>query len=158
MTRSQTHLSTSALVAAMAATTIGVGCASTRPDMKPAAPREERVEPLKLQASQRIASEPADVMVLARLSRDEDNRSITLEWWTEDGVGGSHRTSLDGDQAPRHIQCWARNLPAGQYTVTATLTRAHGREIRQSTTLLVVGEGGAAATAMAVGLDRTGGR
>src|SRR5262245_25965597 len=78
--------------------------------------------PLAMELSGYLASEPAEIVVFVRMSPDARNRSLTIEWWSQDGVGGSHLISLDGDRAAARYDYPIKNIAAGEYTVSAVLT------------------------------------
>src|SRR4051812_35982622 len=54
---------------------------------------------LKLELSAYFVNEPAQIEARIRVEPDARSRSVTIEWWTEDGVGGSHFVALEGDQS-----------------------------------------------------------
>jgi len=97
--------------------------------------------PLTLSVSTHLASEPAQVVVRTRIEPDAGNRALRIEWWNTDGVGGSHVLSLEGDRAPRRYDCAIKNMAAGEYVVTAILTRQDGNNVLRRTMVTVIGEG-----------------
>ena len=141
------------LIVAFALT--GTGCASAPPTSTPPRPRHllgldlgstlsrraTTHQELSLNASAHVASEPAQIHVRTRLEPDARNRSLTIEWWSTDGVGGSHSIALEGDQAPIRHDCVIKALRSGKYELTAVLVRADGTQVRRSTRVIVLGEG-----------------
>jgi hypothetical protein len=100
-----------------------------------------RRAPLTITTSAHVVFEPAQVVVTARVEPDARNRQLTIEWWTDEGAGGSHSISLEGDNAAIRHGCTINRLVAGEYLVAAVLTRNDGTKVRQSTKLIVAGEG-----------------
>ena len=126
------------LIVALALT--GTACASARPTSA-LSRRTSTHQELSLNASAHVASEPAQIRVRTRLEPDTRNRSLTIEWWSTDGVGGSHSIALEGDQAPAAHDCVIKALGSGEYELTAVLVRADGTQVRRSTRVIIVGEG-----------------
>ena len=134
---------------------MGTGCASARvmgsvsspsADLTVSSPLPSsmapvRGDPVTIATSTRVAFEPAHVVVTTRVVRDERNRLLTIEWWTPEGIGGSHGISLEGGRAAIRHGHAIKGLGAGEYMVTAVLMRSDGTEIRRSTHVMVVGEG-----------------
>jgi hypothetical protein len=98
--------------------------------------------PLRLAVSAYIAAAPGQITVYTRAEPDERSRSLTIEWWSAEGVGGSHAISLNGEFSPARHDYAIKRLVAGQYVVSAVLTRNDGTQLRRETNVLVVGEGG----------------
>ena len=98
--------------------------------------------PLTVTLSAHIAPEPAQVVVRTRIEPDDRNRGLLIQWWNEDGIGGSHAISLDGHRAPLRHDCAIKSMTAGEYLVTATLTRMDGQQVLRATRIIVVPEGG----------------
>ena len=84
-----------------------------------------------------MAGDGASVRV--RVEPSVLSRSVELSWWSDEGVGGSHLITLDGDQAARRYDMPIKRLDPGHYEVTAVLLRADGTRIRRATTILVIG-------------------
>jgi hypothetical protein len=83
---------------------------------------------------------PAVVQVRASIESDRDNRLLVItaespEFYT------SSEVSLDGQQAPPISVVEFRNLPPGQYDVTATLLGTGGKRASE-VRLVIVAEGG----------------
>jgi len=87
----------------------------------------------------RIAMAGAAASVRVLVDRSVLSRSVELSWWSDDGIGGSHLITLDGDRSARRYDMPIRRLDPGHYEVTAVLLRADGTRIRRSTTILVLG-------------------
>ena len=95
--------------------------------------------PLTIAVTPQVASERALVVVRARVEPDPRSRMLTIEWWSDEGVGGSHMISLEGDRAPTRHDYEIKRVGAGDYVVSATLARNDGTQIRRSTALVVTG-------------------
>ena len=99
-------------------------------------------EPLAINLSHHVASEPAQVTAHVRVEPDTRSRTLTIEWWAfDDLVGGSHLISLEGDRSAIHYYYPIKRMEAGEYVVTAVLTRDDGTQERRQTKLIVSGEG-----------------
>lgn len=85
---------------------------------------------LKMDLSAYLVNEPAMVDVRMRVEPDQRSRSLTVEWWTPDGTGGSHLISLEGERAPVRFTYPIKRMTEGQYTVTAVLRRNDGTEVQ----------------------------
>jgi hypothetical protein len=96
----------------------------------------------QLAVSAYIAAAPGQVTVYTRAEPDHRSRTLTIEWWSTDGVGGSHQISLEGELSPARHDYAIKRLAEGTYQVSAVLTRNDGTQLRKETTVLVVGEGG----------------
>jgi hypothetical protein len=111
----------------------------------PAAPptsRERRTEPLEIDVYPRIASEHSDAWVRLRIEPDARSRTVDLEWFSADGGGGAHLITLEGERAAVRHQFPIKRLVAGEYEVTAVLTRNDGTTVKRTATVLVVGPEG----------------
>jgi hypothetical protein len=109
---------------------------------------------LSVAVSTHLASEPAQVIVRTRIEPDVRNRTLTIDWWSADGIGGSHSVSLDGNRAAIRHDCAMRRMAAGEYVVTATLTRSDGKQVLRTTRVVVIGEGDTFDADMYARLDR----
>jgi len=71
--------------------------------------------------------EPADALVQVSVERDAENRLLTV---TGDSGEFSWRSDrpLDGESGPRTSAFRCRDLPAGEYEVTAQIFGRDGRE------------------------------
>ncbi len=99
-------------------------------------------EPLAINLSHHVASEPAQVTAHVRVEPDTRSRFLTIEWWAfDDLVGGSHPISLEGDRSAIHHYYPIKRIEAGEYVVTALLTRADGTQVKRQTKMIVAGEG-----------------
>lgn len=74
---------------------------------------------------------PTDLVVQAFIERDSRNRAVSF---TVDSPAfyGRSTADLDGEQSPRTMQVRFRQVPAGEYQVQVTLTRADGESTRES--------------------------
>lgn len=97
---------------------------------------------LRLDLSAYYVNEPAQIDARMRVQPDARSRSLTIEWWTEDGVGGSHLISLDGDQSAATFRYPISRMTEGEYMVTAVLQRNDGSTVRLQRRVLVIGEHG----------------
>jgi hypothetical protein len=99
-------------------------------------------DPLTISVSHHVINEPAQVIAFVRVEPDARSRSLTIEWWTmDDLVGGSHLIALEGDRSAAHYSYPIRWMEAGEYDVTAVLTRDDGTQVRRQTKVIVTGEG-----------------
>jgi hypothetical protein len=103
---------------------------------------EKKPQPLSLSLSSHMLAEPAQVSVHMRVEPDARSRSLLVQWWTPDGVGGSSLIELDGDRAAIRHTYPIRRIEAGQYTVTAILIRDDGSQVRKQQMMTVVPNGG----------------
>lgn len=94
-----------------------------------AQPKQPDDQALRMDLSDYLVNEPAMIDVRMRVEPDERSRSLTVEWWTPDGVGGSHLISLEGERAPIRYTYPIRRMSEGQYAVTAVLRRSDGTEV-----------------------------
>jgi hypothetical protein len=78
-------------------------------------------QPLTLALSSAHAFAPATVRIRARVEPNADNRVLTI---VADGPDFYRRSDvpLDGEEAPRTFELWFKDLPAGDYEVSAILT------------------------------------
>ena len=106
------------------------------------APRQRRAEPLEIDVYPRIASANSDAWVRLRIEPDPRSRSVDLEWFSADGGGGAHLITLEGERAAVRHQFPIKRLAAGEYEVTAVLTRNDGTTVRRTATVVVVGPEG----------------
>ncbi len=73
-----------------------------------------------------VAPAPAQLQVLATIEAHIDNRELEVVAQSPTFYRSSTIT-LDGDRAPRLNEFRFRNLPSGQYEVTAILIGSQGR-------------------------------
>ena len=108
---------------------------------------------LTMSLSANLAPEPGQVSVRMRVEPDARSRQLSVEWWTQDGVGGSHIITLEGDRAATRHEYPIKQIEEGEYIVTAVLLRDDGSEVKRTARLMVVGENG---RIMATGVGRAG--
>ena len=97
--------------------------------------------PLTLTLSAHIAPAPAQVTARINVERDSRSRSLTVEWWSDDGGAGSHQVNLDGDRAAARQDFAIKRMEPGDYVVSVILVRDDGSVVRKEANLIVVGEG-----------------
>jgi len=102
----------------------------------------ENADPLQLDVYPRITSAQSDAWIRLRVEPDARSRSIELEWFSADGGGGAHLITLEGERAAVRHQFPNKRLAAGEYEVTAVLTRNDGTRVKRTATVLVVGPAG----------------
>lgn len=95
---------------------------------------------LTLDVSAYYATEPAEIEARVRIQPDPRSRAVTIEWWSDDGAGGSHLISLDGDQSARVFRYPIKRMAEGAYRVAAVLVRKDGSSVRRERRVLVIGE------------------
>ena len=83
---------------------------------------------------------PATVRIRARIEPNADNRVLTI---VADGPNfyRSSDVPLDGEEAPRTVELWFKDVPAGDYEVSANLTTTSDRQrvtARSSMTVLSI--------------------
>jgi hypothetical protein len=84
-------------------------------------------EPLSIQVSPAISLAPANLVIRARLEPDADNRA--MEVVVESGeFYRSSAIQLDGDRAPRTTTFEFRNVPPGEYEVSALVIGTDGQQ------------------------------
>jgi hypothetical protein len=121
-----------------------VASASTTAATSAAVPgsRSRHADPLEIDVYPRITSAQSDAWVRLRIEPDARSRSVDLEWFSADGGGGAHLITLEGERAAVRHQFPIKRLAAGEYEVTAVLTRNDGTTVTRSATVLVVGPEG----------------
>jgi hypothetical protein len=102
---------------------------------------EKKPQPLTLSLSSQMVAEPAQVSVHMRVEPDTRSRSLLVQWWTLDGVGGSSLIELDGERAAVRHTYPIRRMEAGEYMVTAVLIRNDGSQVRKQLMMTVVPNG-----------------
>lgn len=106
-----------------------------------AGPLAERVEeaPLTIDVTPSVIMSPGTVRLVAMVARHPEN--VRVELAADSGsYFRSSTIELDGAEAPRtHVMLFKR-LPAGDYKVSALLTRSDGSEILHEVDLMVIGE------------------
>lgn len=97
-------------------------------------------DPISLSLSSHVTNEPGAVLVTVVVQPHRDNRALVVE-----GESGSFyrlsEVSLEGEGAPRVHRIHLQNLPAGDYTVTATLRASDTTRAKRQQELMVVGGG-----------------
>jgi hypothetical protein len=106
------------------------------------ASRLRHAEPLEIDVYPRIASAHSDAWVRLRIEPDPRSRSVDLELFSADGDRGAHHITLEGERAAVRHQFPIKRLAAGEYEVTAILTRNDGTTVKRTAKVLVVGPEG----------------
>jgi hypothetical protein len=95
---------------------------------------------LNLRASPSISYAPSQVRITAGVVPDADNRRLTIEAESESYFRSSD-FGLEGENAPRTHFVEYRQLPAGEYRVTARLVGTRGQVAYVETTVTVYESG-----------------
>src|SRR5262245_22900291 len=98
-------------------------------------------EKLSLRVTPNVSSAPSTVIVKATIAKNTDNRWLHIEAES----GAFYRSStiqLDGDKAPMVTEVFLKNLPGGEYTVSAVLRNNMGEETVVRRTALVLSKFG----------------
>lgn len=125
-TRAITTILGAGLVAAL--TALGL----TAADAQPVA-----TEKLSLWVTPSVSSAPSNLTVKATIAKDRANRWLSIAAES----GSFYRSSeiqLDGDKAPTVTEIRLRNLPSGEYAVTAVLRNNLGEETKVQRSALVL--------------------
>jgi hypothetical protein len=93
---------------------------------------------LTLTVSPRVMTAESDVWVRVLVARDARSRALDIAWWSDEGGGGAHLITLEGDRAARYHQFRIVRLEPGAYEVAATLTRSDGTHVRRTLQVFVV--------------------
>lgn len=81
--------------------------------------------------------EPATLRVTVRIARNPENRSLEIQL---DGNDYFSSSMFEQDSnSPVTLQFERSGVPAGQYTATAILTRAGGRQVQAKAQAMVLG-------------------
>jgi hypothetical protein len=96
-------------------------------------------EPLAVRVYPTVAAAQSDAWVNVRVERDRRSVSLVIAWQSEEGGGGSHLITLEGANAAVRHQYPIRGLDAGDYRITAVLTREDGTSVERTTRLVVTG-------------------
>jgi len=123
------------LLALLLALSIGVASAAAA-----GGPPAKRA-PLTLKLSTNLAPAPGQVTARIAVEPDPLSRKLIVEWYQEDGAGGSHEVSLDGERAAVRQDFSMKRLEAGEYVVRVMVQRADGSSVSKTANLIVVGEG-----------------
>jgi hypothetical protein len=89
--------------------------------------------------SPRAAHAPAWLVVRTSVEVDADNRALEVSA-ESDSYFRSSRVPLDGSRAPRFNEFIFRDLPVGEFQVTATLIGTRGQRAVQSRWFIVAGQ------------------
>ena len=95
-------------------------------------------EPLTMRVSPVIAPEPAVLRVIAVVETDDRNRSLEIIAKSDDFFRSS-QIQLDGQNARRVSDFEFRDVPRGNYEVTAILAGTGGRRAAVTRSVIVVG-------------------
>jgi hypothetical protein len=93
---------------------------------------------VELTVHKRTLPAPADVMVTVRVPADADNRSLTIQADSGEYLRSS-TIELDGEYEAYAHQFWLKNLPEGEYVLTAQVRGTNGVRAKAALTLSVVG-------------------
>ena len=98
-------------------------------------------EKISLRVTPSISQAPAYVRVIAQIQRDPANRRLEI---TADSVDfyRSSTINLEGAEAPRVTEFQLKNLPRGEYTISAVVIDDLGRRSVAQRSVLVVAAGG----------------
>ena len=96
-------------------------------------------DPLAVRVYPAIATAQSDAWVNVRVEPDRRSVSLMIAWLSDEGGGGSHLITLEGANAAVRHQYPIRGLDAGDYQITAVLTRQDGTRVQRTTRLLVTG-------------------
>jgi hypothetical protein len=94
-------------------------------------------EKLTLWVTPSVSSAPTNLTVKATIAKDRANRWLSIAAES----GSFYRSSeiqLDGDKAPAVTEIRLRNLPSGEYAITAVLRNNLGGETRVQRSALVL--------------------
>ena len=94
-------------------------------------------EPLTVRVSPAVAAEPAVLKVVAVVELDDRNRFLEITAQSDNYLRRS-QIQIEGQDAPRVWDVEFRDVPRGQYQVTATLTGTGGRRAAVSRVVMVV--------------------
>ncbi len=92
---------------------------------------------LSLRVTPNVSSAPSTVIVKATVAKNSENRWLHIE--AESGMFyRSSAIQLDGDNAPLVSEIHLKNLPGGEYTVTAVLldNMGHGTVVHRTALVL----------------------
>jgi hypothetical protein len=98
-------------------------------------------EKLSLRVTPNVSSAPSTVIVKATVAKNSGNRWLHIEAES----GAFYRSSaiqLEGDNAPVVTEIHLKNLPGGEYTVSAVLRDTMGQETVVRRTALVLSKFG----------------
>jgi hypothetical protein len=93
--------------------------------------------PLRLQVSPRNSFAPSYLQVLVRVEPDEANRSLTIAADSE-GYYRSSEIPLEGERGPRSVLLSFREVPEGEYHVSAAVFDSRGSQRARAQQQVVV--------------------
>jgi hypothetical protein len=96
-------------------------------------------DPLNVRVYPAITPARSEAWVNVRVEPDDRSLSLVIAWLSDDGTGGSHLITLEGANAAVRHQYPLRGLDAGEYEVTAQLTRRDGTTVLRTARLIVTG-------------------
>ena len=92
---------------------------------------------LSLRVTPSVSHAPAYVRVIAQVERDAANRTLEITADSNEFYRSS-TINLEGDQAPRTTQLDLKNLPRGEYTISAVLVDNMGHRSLVQRSVLVI--------------------
>src|SRR5262245_32487893 len=84
-----------------------------------------------------MARQPASVRIVATVEPDERNRTLAITFESA-GYTTASEMQLDGANARRVWETQIRDVPHGDYNVTATVTGTDGRRARASRVVVIM--------------------
>jgi hypothetical protein len=100
-------------------------------------PTIEAGAPLAVDVYPRMVFAGSMAWIRLRIEPDPRSRSVSIEWVSDTGAGGSHLIDLDGDAAPIRVEFPLKRVESGAYEISATLLRSDGTRVTRATTLTV---------------------
>jgi hypothetical protein len=94
-------------------------------------------ESVRIQIPGRYYSEPASVNIMVAVQPNQQNRLLRVEA-DGDNFFRSSDIELNGEEGGKYHTMWFKNLPAGQYTVRATVLSGSGEVAQAQAPLLVI--------------------
>ncbi|HSK08633.1 MAG TPA: hypothetical protein VK911_03590 [Vicinamibacterales bacterium] len=95
-------------------------------------------QPVEVRVNPAVSLAPATVVLTILVEPDERNRLLTVVADSGDFYRSSEVT-LEGDRASRTRRITLRNLPPGEYTIRASVTRADNSSRIAETQMVVTG-------------------
>jgi hypothetical protein len=96
---------------------------------------------ISLHVTPTVSREPAMVNVRAQIERSPENRSLEVTAESVDYFRSS-TINLDGEQAPLTTYIALKNLPEGDYRISAVLVDNRGRRSTALSSAIVIGAAG----------------
>jgi hypothetical protein len=84
-----------------------------------------------------MVRQPASIRITATLEPDERNRTLAISAESA-GYATAHQIQLEGINAPRVVETEFRDIPQGDYDVTATVIGTDGRRATASRVVVVM--------------------